>query len=89
MSVNPAQNSEILKSFPSPSKAAQAKLSAKYQISIPKQVREAQNWQAGQDFVFIPKGKGILMIPAPDRSALCGLVPGGNSENYRDRNDRF
>jgi AbrB family looped-hinge helix DNA binding protein len=36
--------------------AASATLSSKFQISIPKTIREAQHWQAGQAFVFIPKG---------------------------------
>ncbi len=35
-----------------------ATLSSKFQISIPKAVREEANWKAGQEFVFIPKGKG-------------------------------
>jgi len=32
-------------------------LSSKYQISIPKAVREQQRWQAGQKFVFISQGQ--------------------------------
>jgi AbrB family looped-hinge helix DNA binding protein len=40
-------------------------LSAKYQISIPKAVRNAQNWKAGQEFTFIPKGGGVLLMPVP------------------------
>jgi bifunctional DNA-binding transcriptional regulator/antitoxin component of YhaV-PrlF toxin-antitoxin module len=34
---------------------ATATLSSKYQISIPKSVREEQHGQAGQQFVFISK----------------------------------
>ena len=41
---------------------ATATLSSKFQISIPKAVREQQHWEAGQDFVFIP-GQG-----SPDRT---------------------
>jgi AbrB family looped-hinge helix DNA binding protein len=67
---------------------AQAKLSSKFQISIPKEVREAQNWQAGQSFVFLPKGKGVVLIPAPDLAELRGLARGAKATNYRDRNDR-
>ena len=40
-----------------------ATLSSKFQISIPKAVRDQQRWQAGQEFVFIPKGKGVLVMP--------------------------
>lgn len=68
--------------------SATAKLSSKFQISIPKVVREAQAWKAGQEFVFIPKGRGMMLIPAPPREALRGLVRGGRSSGYRDRDDR-
>lgn len=68
--------------------SATAKLSSKFQISIPKVVREAQAWKAGQEFVFIPKGQGMMLIPAPPREALRGLVRGGRSSGYRDRDDR-
>lgn len=68
---------------------ATATLSSKFQISIPKPVREAQHWEAGQEFVFIPKGKGVLVMPLPDFDELAGLARGANTGNYRDREDRF
>lgn len=67
---------------------AHAKLSSKFQISIPKEVREAQKWQAGQSFVFLPKGKGVVLMPAPELSELRGLARGAKAEGFRDRNDR-
>ena len=63
-------------------------LSSKYQISIPKAVREQHHWQAGQEFVFIPKGKGVLLMPVPERNALAGIAKDANPDGYRDRNDR-
>jgi AbrB family looped-hinge helix DNA binding protein len=68
---------------------ATATLSAKYQISIPKSVREAQDWRAGQEFVFIPKGKGVLVMPVPERGALTGIAKGARTSGYRDREDRY
>jgi AbrB family looped-hinge helix DNA binding protein len=68
---------------------AHAKLSSKFQISIPKAVREAQNWRAGQTFVFIPKGKGVMVMPVPELEDLRGIARGANGEGYRDRNDRY
>ena len=65
-----------------------ATLSAKFQISIPKTVRTARQWQAGQQFAFIPKGTGVLLVPVPDRADLAGIAKGANPEDYRDRNDR-
>ena len=66
-----------------------ATLSSKFQISIPKAVRSAQQWEAGQIFAFIPKGTGVLLVPVPDRTALAGLAAGAASDNYRDRSDRL
>jgi len=66
-----------------------AKLSAKFQISIPKAVRDARKWKAGQEFAFLPKGTGVLLVPVPERSELAGIAKGAKAENYRDSNDRF
>jgi AbrB family looped-hinge helix DNA binding protein len=65
-----------------------ATLSAKFQISIPKAVRNTQQWKAGQAFAFIPKGTGVLLVPVPDAKDLKGLVPAGRPVDYRDRSDR-
>lgn len=65
-----------------------ARLSAKFQISVPKAVRRAQHWQAGQEFAFIPKGTGVLLIPVPSPEDLAGLARGANPDGYRDRIDR-
>ena len=66
-----------------------ATLSTKFQISIPKAVRSARRWKAGQEFAFIPKGTGVLLVPVPDVLDLVGIAKGANSKNYRDRKDRF
>lgn len=64
-------------------------LSSKFQISIPKAVRDEQHWQAGQAFVFIPKGKGVLLMPVADFESLAGIARGADTSNVRDRSDRF
>ncbi len=66
-----------------------ATLSAKFQISIPKPVRETQGWRAGQEFVFIPKGKGVLVMPVPTLEDLRGAAKGAEIRDHRDRSDRF
>lgn len=65
-----------------------ATLSSKFQISIPKAVRTARHWQAGQEFAFIPKGEGVLLVPIPRRDELAGIAEGANPDNYRDRSER-
>ena len=69
--------------------SATSKLSSKYQISIPKAVRERLAWRPGQKIAFIDEGEGVLMVPVPDREALAGMARGANTDNYRDRNDRY
>lgn len=66
-----------------------ATLSRKYQISIPKAVRDEQHWKAGQEFVFIPKGNGVLITPVPELAQLSGLAKGAKTTGYRDRKDRY
>jgi bifunctional DNA-binding transcriptional regulator/antitoxin component of YhaV-PrlF toxin-antitoxin module len=66
-----------------------AKLSAKFQISLPKAVRVPRDWRAGQEFAFIPKGKGVLLVSVPTIDELAGLARGANPDGYRDRTDRI
>ena len=68
--------------------APTATLSSKYQISVPKAIRDDLHWEAGQEFVFIPKGKGVLLMPVPDLKQLAGIARGAKTEGYRDRQDR-
>lgn len=69
--------------------SASATLSSKFQISIPKTVRDEQQWEAGQEFVFIPKGKGVLVMPVPEFDQLAGIAKGARKDDYRDRKDRY
>jgi len=68
--------------------AETATLSSKFQISIPKAVRKARAWEAGQTFTFIPKGAGVLLVPVPRREELAGIAKGASASDYRDRADR-
>jgi AbrB family looped-hinge helix DNA binding protein len=71
-----------------PMEASITTLSTKFQISIPKAVREEMHWAAGQEFVFIPKGKAVLIMPVPELQQLRGLAKGANTNQLRDRQDR-
>ena len=64
-------------------------LSKKFQISVPKAVRDQQRWEAGQQFVFIPKAVGVLMVPVPALDQLKGIAKGAKAAGYRDRDDRY
>lgn len=66
-----------------------ATLSSKFQISIPKAVRTARKWKPGQEFAFIPKGSGVLLVPVPKIEDLAGTLAGVDIQDYRDRDDRY
>jgi AbrB family looped-hinge helix DNA binding protein len=66
-----------------------ATLSSKFQISIPKSVREAEGWMPGQKFVFLPKGAGFVLVPVPKPEELAGSAKNANPDGYRDRQERF
>jgi bifunctional DNA-binding transcriptional regulator/antitoxin component of YhaV-PrlF toxin-antitoxin module len=66
-----------------------AKLSSKFQLSIPQSVRTKQHWEAGQEFAFLPQPGGVLIVPVPKFADLIGIAAGTNKEDYRDRDDRY
>jgi AbrB family looped-hinge helix DNA binding protein len=69
--------------------SATSKLSSRYNVSIPKAVRERLAWRPGQKIAFIDQGHSVLMVPVPDREALARMARGANTDDYRDRNDRY
>jgi AbrB family looped-hinge helix DNA binding protein len=69
--------------------SAIATVSSKFQISIPKEVRDHLGLRPGEKVAFIAKPEGFLIVPVPKREALAGMARGANPEGYRDRNDRF
>ena len=64
-------------------------LSSKFQISIPKEVRESEGWKAGDRFAFVPDDGGYAFVRVPTHDELAGSAKGADSSNYRDRNDRY
>jgi bifunctional DNA-binding transcriptional regulator/antitoxin component of YhaV-PrlF toxin-antitoxin module len=60
-------------------------LSSEFQITLPKTLLANRQWQPGQEFAFIPKEIGVLLVPIPSREELAGIARGANPEDYRDR----
>lgn len=65
-----------------------ATLSSKFQVSIPKAIRERMGLTAGQRFVFIPKGDTLVLVPRRDLADLRGSLRGADTSDIRDRQDR-
>ncbi|WP_445682804.1 AbrB/MazE/SpoVT family DNA-binding domain-containing protein [Radicibacter daui] len=61
-------------------------LSNNFEVVVPEAICRARHWQAGQEFVFLPKGEGLLLIPVPDRDSLHGMARHARTEGFRDRN---
>lgn len=65
-----------------------ATLSSKFQICIPKPLREALHIKAGQQFIFIAYGNTIQLVPKRNLEDVRGIMIGANQSNIRDRNNR-
>ena len=66
-----------------------ATLSSKFQLAIPKVIRDLLNLQAGQQFTVLAKGKTIKLVPVRSLKEMRRILKGANTENFRDRQDRF
>lgn len=65
-----------------------ATISSKYQICIPKKVREELHIKAGEQFIFIVQGNTLQLIPKRELKNMRGIMAGANKEDVRDRRDR-
>jgi len=66
-----------------------ATISSKFQISVPKKVREELHIKPGQQFIFIAKGNCLELVPKRDINELKGILEGANTKDIRDRSDRL
>lgn len=68
----------------------QAKLSSKFQLSIPKSIRDDMRLRAGQKFTVVARGSVIELIPVKTIKDSKGMLPltQYDSSDYRDRQAR-
>lgn len=64
-------------------------LSTKYQVVIPKEVRERIDIKPGQKFVVWEKAGIIYLIPDMKFKAMEGFLKGMDTTDIRDRADRI
>lgn len=62
-------------------------LSSKFQISVPKDIREAMHFKPGQQLTFLRVGKSLRLVPVLKIEDLFGMAKGAQ-EFVRDRNTR-
>lgn len=63
-------------------------LSPKFQMVIPKAIREEMHYRVGEKFLLIPKGNILQMVPQLSLEEVGGLLKGVHTDNIRDRRDR-
>ena len=68
---------------------ARTKVSSKYQVVIPKDVRERADIRVGQEFQVIVKGRSITLVPDRPISAMRGFVRGIKTTGFREKKDRM
>lgn len=62
-------------------------ISSKYQVVIPKEIREKFNVKPGQRVVFIPYQKSLRMVIVPTIEEAYGMLEGMNTEDIREEID--
>lgn len=62
-------------------------ISSKFQIVIPREVREQFNLKPGQKVMFIPYQKSIRLVIVPSIQEARGMFKGVTTENLREEED--
>jgi AbrB family looped-hinge helix DNA binding protein len=65
------------------------KVSSKYQVVIPKEVRSRANVKPGQKFQVVTKGGVITLVPDKPLSEMRGFLRGIPTTGFREKKDRF
>jgi AbrB family looped-hinge helix DNA binding protein len=62
-------------------------ISSKYQIVIPKDVREKFNLKPGQKLAFIPYKGTLRVVVVPSIEEAYGMLAGMNTDDIREEED--
>ena len=64
------------------------KVSPKFQVVIPKEVRERMRLRKGQRMIVVSYGKVITLVPDRPLEELRGMTKGMDWRDMREKNDR-
>jgi AbrB family looped-hinge helix DNA binding protein len=67
---------------------ARTRVSPKYEVVIPKEVRERHKLKPGQEMQVISKGAVITLIPDRPLAAFRSVLRGMSTEGHREKKDR-
>jgi AbrB family looped-hinge helix DNA binding protein len=62
-------------------------ISSKYQVVIPREVREKFNLKPGQKLLFIPYKNTLRVVIVPPIEQARGMFKGLDAENLREEED--
>jgi len=63
-------------------------VSPKYQIVIPKEIRESINLKVGEKIIIIPYDGRIELVPEKSIQSMRGALRGMKTDSTRDKKDR-
>ena len=63
-------------------------ISPKFQVVIPKEIREQLHLKSGQKMTVVVKGGMVSLIPEKTVESFRGFLKGMNTKNIRDEKDR-
>jgi AbrB family looped-hinge helix DNA binding protein len=62
-------------------------VSSKFQVVIPRKIRERFNLKPGQRILFIPYQKSLRMVIVPSIEEAYGMLEGMNFDDLREEED--
>ena len=68
---------------------ARTKVSTKFQVVIPREIRAESGVRKGQTFQVISKGGVISLVPERPLSELKGFAPKARPLGFREKRDRL
>ena len=68
---------------------ARTKVSPKFQVVIPKEVRERMDLRVGQELQVVAKGGVITLVPERPLASLRGFAKGIRTDQLREKKDRM
>ena len=68
---------------------ARVTISPKFQIVIPKEIRERLDLKPGQQVALIDRDGFVALVPQRPISELRGIAKGATTDDYRDETDRY
>jgi AbrB family looped-hinge helix DNA binding protein len=79
----------IFLSFYQVTTMAQTTVSSKYQVVIPKEIRERTGIKPGQKLSVIATASGVQLVRVPTLAELRGIARGADPSGLREKEDRL